>query len=353
MPAKKSEKKVKTSKRVGLLRRTTRGLKKRTDTYLARRPHRSFQKTERRDYIRSLKLPGYIAFTQYVWKTLWQHKNLFFWVVVVYGLFTASFIGIASQDTYTILNDTLRETGDEIFDGDFGQIGTATLLLLSGITGSLNTTPSEAQQAYGVFFGMMTWLTTVWLLRGLLAGKNPRFRDGLYNAGAAIIPTMLVLLVLIVQLIPAAIATILATTAVSTGFFEGAAAMILAAAIFLLYVLSLYWTVSTFTAMVVVTLPGMYPMQALKTAGDLVVGRRLRILYRLLWLAGVILVVWFVVMLPVIIFDTWVKGFIPAITWFPMVPISLLIMSSFSVVFSAAYIYLLYRKVVEDDAKPA
>jgi len=313
--------------------------KTKTGQYLARRPHRSFRKTERRDYIRSLQLPGYWSFTYSVWQTLWKSKQLFIWVVLVYGIFTAVFIGLASEETYNTLSDALRETGGEIFQGNWGEIGQASLLLLTGVTGSLSTPPSEAQQAYGLFFGTMTWLTTVWLLRSLLAGQKPRFRDGLYNAGAAIIPTLLVSLALVVQLIPAAIATIISTTAIATGLLEGPIAMVFAVVALLLYILSLYWTVSTLIALVIVTLPGMYPMQALRTAGDLVIGRRLRILYRWLWLGGVVAVTWILIMVPIIIFDTWVKTSVPIISWLPIVPFGLLIMSSLTVVFSASYFY--------------
>lgn len=360
MPAKKRTqnnlaKKAKATgkKRGDFLGRTLEEAKKKTNHYLARRPHRSFRKTERRDYVRSLKLPGYWALTHDVWQTLWVSRKLFFWVVFVYSLFTATFIGIASQETYTTLSETLRETGSEVFEGNWGEVGKASLLLISGVTGSLTETPSEAQQAYGLFFGAMTWLTTVWLLRSLLAGKEPRFRDGLYNSGAAIIPTLLILLVLIIQLVPAAIATIIGTTAISTGVLEGAVAMVFATVSLLLYILSLYWIVSTLIAMVIITLPGMYPMQALRTAGDLVVGRRLRILYRWLWLVGTLALAWLIIMVPIIIFDTWLKSVVATLSWLPIVPVSLLIMSSLSIVFSAAYVYLLYRKVVEDGAKPA
>lgn len=342
-----------TSKKMPPQKRIVAGIKARTDSYLSRRPHRSFRRTYRRDYERSLKLPGYWAFSHFVWRTLWAHKAIFIWVIAVYGIFSAAFIGIASQDTYTTLGETLRSTSDEIFEGNLGEVGKASLLLLTGVTGSLNVAPNEAQQAYGAFFGVMTWLTTVWLLRALLAGQKPRFRDGLYNGGAAIIPTLLVSLVLVVQIIPAAVATILASTAVSTGFVEGAVAMLFAVVGLLLYILSLYWVVSTLMALVIVTLPGMYPLQALRTAGDLVVGRRLRILYRWLWLVGMVIVAWALVMIPIILLDTWFKGLAPGISWVPIVPVSLLFMSSATVVISAAYVYLLYRKVVEDDAKPA
>lgn len=360
MPVKKSQQKLAAKKKVASRTEKTirykqwlQPIKLKTKKYLARRPHRSFRKSERRDYVRSLDLPGYVSFTLYVWNILWKSKWLFFWVVFGYAVFTATFIGIASEETYTTLNDTLSETGGEIFAGNWGEIGKAGLLLFSGVTGSFNTTPNEAQQAYGVFFGAMTWLTTVWLLRSLLAGKKPRFRDGLYNSGAAIIPTFLVMLALIVQLIPAAIATILGTTAISTGLFEGAVAMLFAVVGLLLYILSLYWITSTLMALVIVTLPGMYPMQALKIAGDLVIGRRLRILYRWLWLAGVVSLGWVVFMIPIILFDSWLKSVAPAIAWLPIVPVSLLIAGSFAVIFSATYIYLLYRKVVDDDAQPA
>ena len=133
----------------------------------------------------------------------------------------------------------------------------------------------------------------------------------------------------------------------------GVVAMVFSIVALLLVTLSLYWITSSLIALTVVTLPGMYPFQALKTAGDLVIGRRLRILLRWLWLAIIILVVWALVMIPVILFDTWLKGLFPAITWLPIVPTILLLMSSFTVLFAATYIYLLYRRVVEDDAAPA
>ena len=100
-------------------------------------------------------------------------------------------------------------------------------------------------------------------------------------------------------------------------------------------------------------MPGMYPMQAIKTAGDLVIGRRVRLLLRIIWLFFILAVVWFVIMVPIILFDTWLKGVQPAIEWLPIIPVALLIMSTLTMMWSASYVYLLYRKVVDDDAAPA
>jgi hypothetical protein len=194
----------------------------------------------------------------------------------------------------------------------------------------------------------------VWLLRALLAGQKPRLRDGLYNAGAPIVPTLLVTLVLVVQLLPLAVVSIGYSAATASGLLSGGIeAMLFWTAALLLTVLSLYWATSTFMALIVVTLPGMYPLQALKSAGDLVVGRRVRILWRLLWILLLIAVIWSVIMIPTIIGDAWLKSVVPALAGVPLVPIILLLLGSVTIVVLAAYVYLLYRKVVEDDAAPA
>lgn len=322
--------------------------------FKSRRPHRSFRLTRRRDYARSLQLPGYWAFSNYVFHTLWENKRLFGLLTLVYAVLSGFIVGVASQDVYTQLGDTLKETGGDIFEGNMGQIGQAGLLLAATISGGANATPTEGQQIYGAIFVLLAWLTTVWLLRNTLAGHAVRLRDGIYNAGAPIVATFFVAIVLIIQLLPLGLAFLGYSAAVSSGLLSGGvAAMVFWMVASLLAVLSLYWVTSTIIALVIVTLPGMYPMRALRTAGDLVIGRRLRILLRLLWMLLGIVVIWAVVMIPIVIFDTWIKGVWPAIANFPTIPLVLLAASSVTVVWAAGYVYLLYRKVVDDDALPA
>jgi hypothetical protein len=322
--------------------------------FKSRRPHRSFRLTRRRDYARSLQLPGYWAFSNYVFRTLWEKKRLFGLLTLVYAVLSGLVVGTASQDIYTQLGDTLKETSGDIFEGNMGEIGKAGLLLAATISGGANATPTEGQQIYGAIFILLTWLTTVWLLRNILAGHAVRLRDGLYNAGAPIVATFFVGIVLLVQLLPLGLAFLGYSAAVSSGLLSGGvAAMVFWMVASLLAVLSLYWVTSTIIALVVVTLPGMYPVRALRVAGDLVIGRRLRILFRLLWMLLGIVVSWAVIMIPIVIFDTWLKGIWPAIASFPTIPLALLAASSVTVVWAASYVYLLYRKVVDDDALPA
>lgn len=339
---------------LGVVQKRLQALSYANQTYLARRPHRSFRRTRRRDYTRSLQLPGYFAFTSYVFGILKQHRATFLLLALAYAILTAVMVGVASQDTYTTLTDTLRQTGGEVFQGNVGEIGKAGLLFLTATTGGISQTPTEVQQVYAGLIALLTWLTTVWLLRNLLAGHKVKLRDGLYNASAPLLSTFLVALVLIVQLLPLAIALIGYSAAVASGLLAGGVeAMLFWIAAGTLGLLSLYWVTSTIIALVVVTLPGMYPWQALRTAGDLVVGRRARILLRILWMLLVATVTWLLIMVPIILLDTWLKGIWPATAWIPTIPVALLGLSSLTIVWSASYVYLLYRKVVSDDADPA
>jgi len=323
-------------------------------SFLNRRPHRSFRRTRRRDYARSLELPGYISFTKYVTKTIWTHRKTFALLALLSAIITWLMVGIASQDNYTTLRDTLNATSGSLFSGGLGEIGKAGLLFISSATGGISQNLTEVQQVYAGLITLLTWMTSIWLLRNILAGHKVKVRDGLYNAGSPIISTFIVALVFIIQLLPLALALIGYSAASATGLLAGGVeAMLFWIAAGLLSVLSLYWTTSTFFALVIVTLPGMYPFKALKTAGDMVIGRRLRILLRLLWMIAVTALVWAIIMIPIIILDAWFKSMWAAIAWVPTVPFVLLVLTSVTIVWISSYVYLLYRKVVADDADPA
>lgn len=322
--------------------------------YLSRRPHRSFRLTRRRDYARSLALPGYWAFTFEVGRTMSANKRLFLGLVAFYAGLSAVLVGISSQDIYSQLSGFIEQAGSEVFSGGFAGVGEASLLLITGLTGTFTPQLTEAQQVFSGLLFLLIWLSTVWLLRALHAGHTPSLRDALYNSGSPIVPTGIVLLLMMAQLIPAAVAIILMNAALSTQLFEvGVIAMIVSLIILLLIVATAYLVTSTAVALIVVTLPGMYPWKAIRAAGDLVVGRRIRLLLRLSWLALGSLLAWIAIILPSIVVDRWLKGALPAIEWFPLVPIIMAIVTAFTVVWSATYTFLLYRKVVDDDAAPA
>lgn len=326
----------------------------RTRGLMARRPHRSFKLTKRRDYKRSLKLPGYWNLTTSVWSILWQHKKLFVSLAFVYVAITVIVSGLGQQESYANLVQALKDGGGDLFKGNFGAVAGAGLLLLSSVTTGLTPDVTQAQTVIGSLVVLFAWLTTVWLLRNIFAGNRPKLRDGLYNSGAPVLSTAIMSFIVLVQLLPAAIAMVIYNASSVSGLLDGGPSAMLAwSAIVLLALISVYWITSSAIAMIIVTLPGVYPMQALRAAGDIVVGRRIRILFRLVWMVLWVILAWIVIMIPIILLDSWLKGMISAISWLPVVPLSIIFMSSITLVYSSAYIYIFYRKIVDDDADPA
>lgn len=328
-------------------------LKRKTEGFLKRRPHRSFRRTRRRDYARSLKLPGYFAFSNYVSRTLVKNKKIFIGLVVFYSVMVFVVGGFVNQETYSEVSNLMKESSQTLFDGGINKVGQAGLLLLATVTNGNQSLGSDQQIILALLL-FMVWLTSVWLLREQLQGRNPKLRDGLYSAGSPIVATLIVALVILIQLLPLGLAGLVYVALSTIGLLsEGFGAMIFWVTVALVATMVLYWITSSLIALVVVTLPGMYPFRALKISGDLVIGRRLRIMYRWLWAVLNIVVVWTIVMVPIILLDGWLKGIWSQIEWMPIIPIAVSVMSSLTVVWFSSYVYLLYRKVVDDDAKPA
>lgn len=330
------------------------GAKNSFSSFLNRRPHRSFKRSIHRDYVRSLKLPGYFAFTKEVFSLLKEHARLFLSLIVVFSIISSLLVGFASQDTFRTLGETLDETSQSFFSGAAGEVGKAGLLLVTSLNGTLSTESTDIQQVYGIFILLLIWLTTVWLLRAIFSGQRPTLRQGIYSSGAPIVATFLILLVMLLQTIPAALATIAYSAALTTDFLSNPLISIVFFFVALLLILlSTYLLISTFFAMVVVTLPGMYPWKAIRTAGDMVVGRRLRILFRIVWMLMLIALSWIIVMIPMILLSNWLQSTVSQIAWIPFIPVLLVVMSTATTVLAGTYVYVLYRKVLDDDSVPA
>lgn len=341
-----------TSRRRPSLRAVVARVRVAIDSFLRRRPHRSFRLSRRRDYVRPLALPKYWRFSGSVWLVLWRHRLLFGLLAALYTVIYALLVGVVSQDTYQQLSSTINSVGPQVIGGNLGGFSQGIALYITTLSNGLNTQLDATKQVYAGLLGLLLWLTVVWLLRAIMAGKTPRLRDGLYNSGAPILSTFMISLVLLVQALPVAVAAIAYGAASASGLLAGGIETMLFWAVeSLLVALSLYWMTSTFIALVVVTLPGMYPWQALRAAGDLVLGRRLKVLWRVLWLFLLIALAWTLVVLPMIFFDGWLKTVWPAIQWLPLIPGLLLIMGSLSLMYGGAYIYTLYRRIVEDDTR--
>ena len=77
-------------------------------------------------------------------------------------------------------------------------------------------------------------------------------------------------------------------------------------------------------------------------------GRRIRFLIRLVALILALVIIWAVVMLPLILFDLSMRNF----AWtanVPFIPICLAIMTAFTMIYIAAYLYLYYRWILDNE----
>ncbi len=322
--------------------------------FLSRRPHRSFRLTKRRDYSRSLRLPGYLAFSNSVLGMILKNIGLFsklglFFIVsmVIFSTFSAI------QTSYNSIDQVMDEIKSTELGNQFGYVGQAALVAVSLLTSGGSSTGDQAQQ---IMFGMsllITWLAVVWLMRSIMSGKQIQLRDALYNCGAPIIATLPLLVYAFIQLIPVIVMAIIFSALSATGYVDnGFGSMIFWSVGVLVLTLSLYWLTTTILALIIVTLPGMRPARALSVAGDMVVGRRLRIMLRIIWAAALGLIAWLMIIIPIVMFDGWIKSIWQWISWLPLVPMAVLAANTAVIIWLASYVYMLYRKVVDDDAKP-
>lgn len=312
------------------------------------RLHKSFRRSYREDYYRNLEVPGMMYHIFASFKVILKNWKLFVPLIIIVVLLNATLVGMMSEDTYTQFQDVLDKTSLQVAGGDIGNMAKAGLLLISTITtGGLSGSASEAAMVFGVLIFLMIWLVTVFLLRHRLAGHKVRLRDGLYNAMTPLISTFVVFAVAVIQCIPIFALVIAYSAAVQTEFlatpFYALVFFIFAA---LMILISGYLLSSTLMALVAVTAPGLYPMKAMSASSDLMMGRRIKFILRLVALAITLVITWVLVMLPLILFDLWMKTF----EWtagIPFIPICLNVMTCFTVIYCSAYLYLYYRWMLD------
>ena len=320
--------------------------------FKSRCPHRSFKLSKKRDYTRPLEIGGYWNLLGSVFGLIRENKSIFRNLVLVSSLASILLVGLMDQNFVSSLQAVVDTTNGGNFEGFFGEIGKAGLVMAATFnSGGLVQSPTEIQQIMFAIIILFIWLATVQICRNILSGKkNLNLRDALYSCGAPIIPMTVIAIVILMQLVPVFIATIVGAAAKTTSFLSsGIEQAVFFSAILLLFSLSAFWVMGSIFAMIIVTIPGTYPLQALKIAGDMVSQRRLAILKRILFLIFILALIWSIIIIPIIMLMNWlisINGFFVNI---PIVPISMLLMSCFSCVLSSVYIYVLYRRIVDGD----
>lgn len=324
-------------------------LSKKTVKVYKKSPHKSFKRTYREDYYKVEKIPGIMAHLVITFKVLIKNWKVFLPFLVLVVFLNIILVGILNESNYVSMQEAVDETSARIGEGEISGIKKAGILLISAVTTSgLVGGSSGTAMVFEALIFLMVWLTTIYMLRHLMAGQKIKMRDGLYNSMAPLISTLVVFLIALVECLPIFVLIIVYSAAVQTEFinspFYALIFLILAG---LLITLSSYLLSSSIVALVAVTAPGLYPMSALKMAADLMVGRKIKFVLRIFALILTIVLIWVVVMLPIILFDLLMKQF----AWtagIPFVPIMLTVMTSFTSIYTASYFYLYYRWILEE-----
>lgn len=311
--------------------------------------HKSFRRSYREDYTRKTDTPGLLSHAMTTFQLIFKHWKTFAALVAVMTVAYIILVGLLSEDLYQQFQTSIDETSASLANGQIGNFAKAGLLLISTITtGGLDTGMGEVQTVFMIILFLIMWLVTIYLMRHFIAGGRPKLRDALYNALSPLISTLLVFVVIFIQAIPLMLVAITYSAAVMTEFlltpFYALVYFIFAA---LMVLLSAYLLSSSLIALVAVTAPGVYPMAALLNASDLMAGRRVRLILRLLYLILVVAIIYLIVMLPVILVDLWLKSIWPWLAGWPIVPFALLVVTCFVFIYATVYIYRYYRWLLD------
>ena len=262
--------------------------------------HKSFRRSYREDYRREFDVPSIAEHIVKSFGMIFRNWQLFLPLLLI--VVAASFLTIGATDFFT----------------------------------------GAATDVFVVLFFMVIWLVTIFLLRQIMAGHKVSLRDGLYNAMAPLISTIVIFMVVTVQCIPIILVIIAYTAAVQTDFLAMPFyALLFFAFASLMVLISGYFLSSSLIALIAVTAPGIYPLQALKAAADLINGGRIRFVLRILALMLVLSVIWSVIILPLTVLK------IPSI----LLTIIITIVLCFGCIYLTTYLYLYYRYLLDNEEK--
>lgn len=315
--------------------------------------HKSFRRSYAEDYRRETHTPGLLNHAVLTFKTIFQHWRTFLPLVALLVVMYMLAVGLMSEEFYQQFQNAIDDTSVQLATGQVSNFARAALLLIStATTGGLSSGQTETQVVFGVLLLLVAWLVTLYLLRHFMAGERPRLRDGLYNALGPALSTLLILAVVFIQAIPLMLVIIAYSAANVTGFLETPFyALLFFVFAALMLTLSGYLLSSSLVALIAVTAPGLYPMQALFAASDLMAGRRIRFVIRLIYGILAIALLFVLVMLPVILIDLWLKSAFDWLAGWPIVPFCLLTLTCFALIYATTYLYLYYRWLLDNQTK--
>lgn len=290
--------------------------------------YKSFKLSKKIRHGSNKRLPGIFKLVKLSLVPIKKNKKLFYGLIFLQFLISIIFV-IGIDSIYNFL--TVKSDIQAVF-GDVGGKYAQSIALLSYVIG-LGTDSFGSNLQF--FITLIFSLAIIWSIRQVTAGENVRVKQAFYEGMYPMIPLLIVIFIIGLQLIPLTIGNFLISAVISGGiaitFIEQSLWWVLFG---LLALLSIYMVLSSIFALYIVTLPGMTPLKALRSARGLVQHRRISVALRLLGLPAVGLLFYVVVLIPLILI-------IPIL----VVPMFALL-GSFGLFFAHSYVYNLYRELL-------
>lgn len=292
------------------------------------RSYKSFRLAKKIKHGSNKKLPGIVRLISLSLEPIRKNKKLFLGFIFLQFILSIIFV-VGVDSIFNFL--TVKNELEEGFGGAEGHYAQSFALMGYVIGLGAEGTGSSFQ----LFITLIFSLAIIWSIRQVLAGEYIRLKQAFYEGMYPFIPFLAVLLVIGLQLLPLTIGNFLLTAVISGGIAVTFAEQFIWWVLFVfLALLSLYMVLSSIFALYIVTLPGMTPIKALRSARDLVLHRRISVGLRLLGLPAVGILAYIAVLLPLILV-------LPIL----VVPIFALL-GSFGLFFVHSYIYNLYRELL-------
>lgn len=278
------------------------------------------------------RLPGSFKHTWHTFtllKRFWRPLGSIVLILLVLNVLFAGTLGSVHSQVNDIkdrVNSSASSGGSKLSSAVDGFSG-----LVTGTNGSSN---SSSFQTVLLILGSLVF---IWALRQLLVGEKITLKQSFYQSMTPLIPFLLVAGLIVIQLLPLIIALVLLSVVLS-GLVSSTP--FLAICLSLLFALlagwSLYMLSSSIFALYIVTLPDVEPLHAMRSAKGLVINRRWQIARKILFLPFFIVITLALVFIPLILFAIFLVT--------PMLFIS----SVLILLFTHAYLYGLYRRLLNE-----
>ncbi len=304
----------------------------REDARLREKPkYRSFRMHKRVKH-HAPSLPNSYKLMKKALRLMWVNKKPLFFFTLIYGALFLLFVrGIFNPinigDIRFEIESSLGEGSGTSFEANrlvFGQLAST---LASGLSGE--------QSIYQIMLLVIGGLALIWLFRQHQAGNDVSVRMAFYRGMYPLIPFLLIVYLLLLQLLPGVIGNFLYTTVVAGGIAVNGLEQFIWLLLYVsLLLLSFYLISSTSMALMIVTLPEMTPMMALRRARELARFRRFSLFRKILALLLFIGLFFIVIVFPALFITAWLAQGL------------FLLLSILTLPFAIAYLFVLYRELL-------